>query len=96
MYNFIFQLIIFVSLGVIIYLFARALPRVENENVSSRQLPLLDSFLSARILDRADNIAKTILEKILRRIKIIVMKVDNFVSEHLGKLKKGDKEIQHK
>lgn len=95
MYNFIFQAIIFASLGVVIYLFARALSRVENENISSRQLPLLDSFFSAKVLDKADTFAKTILEKILRRMKIIVMKVDNFVSESLGKIKQNGNDKQN-
>ncbi|KKU14780.1 hypothetical protein A3A20_00840 [Candidatus Wolfebacteria bacterium RIFCSPLOWO2_01_FULL_45_19] len=93
MYNFILQLIIFASLGAIIYVIARALPRVEGEDINSnKRLSLLDSVFSSKTLDKADVFVKVILEKILRRMKIIVMRADNFVSENLGKIKEnGDK-----
>jgi len=89
MYNLILQIAIFASLGAIIYITARALPRIEDSaDVSQNQLPLIDSVFSSGFLDKADNLAKAILEKILRRMKIAVMKLDNFVSERLGKIKK--------
>lgn len=87
-YNFVLQTAIFISLGVIIYLAARALPRVDGEDIHSPATPsLFDAVFSSTMLERADTFVNVILEKVLRRLKIIVMKADNFVSESLGKIK---------
>ncbi|MBI4119392.1 MAG: hypothetical protein HY456_00920 [Parcubacteria group bacterium] len=88
MYNFILQTVIFLSFGVIVYLVARALPRVSGEDTHQPPKPsLLDSILMPVTLERADAFLNAILEKILRRLKILVMKADNFVTGRLGALK---------
>lgn len=80
MYELILQLILMLSLAVVVYLMAIAIPRVEetkakNNNNGSTSLPLeqLDDFLNS------------VKDKLLRRLKIVVMKADNFISKQLKK-----------
>lgn len=86
MYNFILQIFIMVSLGAMIFLVARALPRIsETLNVSKAKSSWLGSFPFEKI-DAAIN---SFIEKTLRKIKLILMKTDNMVSRQLGKFKKN-------
>jgi len=97
MYDFILQIVTFLSLGVLIYLFARALPRI-NENVSSEPTPrtdYIDKAMKKLPLSKIDSMINLFIGKALRRIKVVVMKVDNVINRHLNKVKKngdsGDK-----
>lgn len=82
MYELILQLVLMLSLAVVVYLMAVAIPRVEetkakNSNNSSTNLPLeqLDDFLNS------------VKDKLLRRLKVFVMKVDNLISRQLNNKK---------
>lgn len=90
MYNFILQIIIMVSLGIMIYLIARATPRVGDiEEIFKRQ-PLgdFDKLIAKIPIVKIDFILSAWVEKTLRKIKLILMKWDNLVSEHLNRIKK--------
>lgn len=82
MYELILQLVLMLSLAVIVYLMAVAIPRVEetkvkNNNNGSTNLPLeqLDDFLNS------------VKDKLLRRLKVFVMKMDNLISRQLNNKK---------
>ena len=88
MYNFILQIFAMLSLGTIIFLVARTLPRIsetETVNVSERKANRWSSFPFEKI----DVAVNAFLEKFLRKIKLILMKTDNMVSRHLNKFKKN-------
>ncbi len=86
MYDFILQIFIMVSLGTVIFLAARALPRIsETVNTSKTKTNRLSSFPFEKI-DAAIN---AFSEKTLRKIKLILMKTDNMVSRQLNKFKKN-------
>lgn len=79
MYELILQLVLMLSLAVIVYLMAVAVPRVEDIKTTkngngSTSLPLerIDSFLNG------------LKDKFLRRLKVLVMKADNFISRQLN------------
>lgn len=87
MYNFILQIFIMVSLGTIIFLMARTLPRIsetEPANLPKRKIDWLSHFP----LEKIDALLNSFLEKTLRKIKLILMKLDNTVSKQLNKFKK--------
>lgn len=88
MYNFILQIFVMISLGTIVFLVARTLPRIsemETANVSEKKANRWSSFPFEKI----DIAVNAFLEKLLRKIKLILMKTDNMVSRHLNKFKKN-------
>lgn len=91
-FKFILEIILMLALGVILYLFARALPRVSDTDVSP-QKELKIHWLSP-LLERIDEKLKAFLERLFRRLKVVILKLDNFVSTKLNKFKKEElKEI---
>ena len=90
MYNFILQIIIMASLGALIYLIARAVPRIENleESFQKSSAGKLDRLIGLVPLDKIDINLSTWVEKILRKIKLSLMRWDNSVTGHLKKIKK--------
>lgn len=90
MYNFILQIFILVSLGTIIFLVARTLPRITETETANIENKKRISWLSNFPLEKIDALINSFLEKTLRRIKLILMKLDNFVSRQLNKFKKDN------
>jgi len=82
------QIIVFGSLGFIIYLMARALPRVENNPQPSRGPNFFERLLSKIPTSRLDQEINGFLARFLRKIKVFTMKLDNFINDRLGKLTK--------
>ncbi len=88
MYSLVLQIIVFSSLGFVIYLMARALPRV-NDNVAPPRGPnFFDRWIAKVPMAEIDQNINSFLAKFLRKLKIVVMKVDNFINHRLGKLSK--------
>jgi len=99
MYNFILQIVIVLSLGVIIYLIARTIPRTTNESevggLPDQGLPGqrpaggFDKLVSKIPLAKIDAAIDSFLLKLLRKIKVLIMKVDNLLNIYLNKLRKN-------
>src|SRR3990167_4883104 len=87
MYSFVLQSAIFLSLGVMLYLFARAIPRVGERVVPSSSSQYLDKLVKRIPLEKIDNFLSGVTEKVLRKSKIVVLKIDNVVSKNLKKFK---------
>jgi hypothetical protein len=80
------------SLGTIIYLVARAAPRVGNVEESFRKETFhekLDKLIAKIPLDKMDVFFNTCLEKIMRKTKLLLMKWDNLLTERLKKISKS-------
>ena len=79
-----------VSLAIIIFLMARALPRISETEIAN--IPKSkNSWWSSFPFEKIDAAVESFLEKILRKIKLILMRTDNTVSKQLNKFKKkGD------
>lgn len=88
MINLILQIIVFSSLGLIIYMIARAIPRVPEEVAPSRRSNWVDRMMSKIPMAKIDENINSTFMKFLRKAKVIVMKADNFITDHLGKLTK--------
>jgi hypothetical protein len=78
MANLILELVIMVSLAVIVYLMAAAVPRVEEKEEGENKSPR-----TTLPLDKLDNFFIKVKDKFLRRTKVLVMRVDNFISRQL-------------
>lgn len=88
MYNFILQIIVFSSLGLVIYLMARALPRVSDSGAPPRGPGFFDRLMSRLPMAKIDENINSFFAKFLRRSKVVVMKIDNFINHRLGRLTK--------
>ncbi len=88
MYNLILQLFLFSSLGTIIFLFARAVPRVTDEKEAVHPASFFDKILTRLPLATIDNAVNAFFEKTLRKSKVVVLKLDNIITGYLGRLKK--------
>ncbi len=78
------------SLGTIIYLIARTVPKIGDEvteNITS-QKSKFDRLFSYLRVEKFDVIFNNFVEKILRKLKLILMRLDNFTNSYLDKVKK--------
>ena len=87
MYNFILQTIVMVSFGIIIYVMARALPRVTDTTPVSPKRDYVGAFIKRFPLEKADATVTGVIDKLLRKLKIVILKLDNALSKHLQRLK---------
>ena len=87
MYNFILQTILMLSLGMIVYLFARGVSKISETSTGSESDNFLEKFIKKLPLEKADAQLSLFLEKYLRKIKIIILRFDNAVTKHLQGLR---------
>lgn len=92
MYNFILQTAVVLSLGVIIYLLARAVERSGNVSAPDQSSNAFDKFIAKIPLAKIDAVLNSFFGKFLRKSKVIVMKVDNLLNQYINKLKRGGEE----
>jgi hypothetical protein len=93
MYDFILQISIVLSISVIIYILARGVPRVAETPSITVRTSAIDRLISKLPLAKIDLALNLFLEKILRKIKVMVMKIDNSINNWIGKVKKQSESI---
>ncbi len=86
MYNFILQTVVMLSLATIIYLFARAVPRVPE---TSHEEGSWEQFLEEIPFEKADAFVSMMTEKALRKLKVVAARFDTILSQRLRGLKPG-------
>ncbi|MEN9342093.1 MAG: hypothetical protein RIQ54_349 [Candidatus Parcubacteria bacterium] len=81
--------ILLISVGIILYLVIRTLPRITEtgHNEATTPIVVLDRFMQSGIPERIDIFLRGLFEKILRRSKIIILKIDNVVSAQLSHIR---------
>ncbi len=89
MYDFILQAVFFGSLAVMAFLFARALPRVEEATDPKGIYDHIDEWLGKLPLQHLDERANSFMFKFLKRTRVIVMKLDNRIIRHLDRVRKS-------
>jgi len=90
MYNFFFQSTIVLSLGVIIYLLSRAVPRISDSHEINRAPNFFDQLIKKIPISRIDSALNLFFAKLLRKIKVLIMKTDNLINVGIHKLRKED------
>lgn len=87
MYDFIVHITLVGSMGIMIYLLARALPRVtEDEGVMPAGV--FDRLVEKLPLQRIDLMISAFFEKVLRKMKVLVSKFDNMINGYLAQVRK--------
>ncbi|PIR97723.1 MAG: hypothetical protein COT89_03030 [Candidatus Colwellbacteria bacterium CG10_big_fil_rev_8_21_14_0_10_42_22] len=77
MFSLILELLVMISLAIVVYLMAAAVPRLEDKESEDK------SSGTSLPLDKLDNFLLKLKDKFLRRVKVLVMKTDNLISEQL-------------
>jgi hypothetical protein len=95
MFDFITQIIFVLSLGIIAYLFARALPRVV-EDPGAVPTTAFDKLVDRLPLDEVDEVLVSTFEKILRKARVFVLKFDNRINHYLDQLRKHSPAVREK
>ncbi len=90
MYDFLLQIITFSALAAIVAILARALPRVSEIETGTQKANYLDRFLKRLPLSKIDANINAFWDKLLRRLKVIILKVDNLVNKLLHRVKKTE------
>ncbi len=88
--SFIFTTLFMLSLGSILYLMVRALPRVAEETASNDHGSFLDRWAHSELPEKIDASINGFLFKFFRRARITVLKLDNALGSRLQKMKPED------
>ncbi|MFA6354519.1 MAG: hypothetical protein WCX12_02430 [Candidatus Paceibacterota bacterium] len=87
MLQFILSVLLLGSIGVILYLVARSLPRIEEGEVRRDELGFWGKLVASEIPEKADQLFNSFLVKFLRKLKVFLLKIDNMISRRLKKIK---------
>lgn len=85
-YNFILQIFLMVGIGGVVYLFARAAPRIDD-TLEQKEKDKTGKLLSKIPIERIDMALSNFWEKFLRRMRVSLLKIDNFLMNHLNRRK---------
>ncbi len=100
MLQFVFTNIFLLSIGVLLYLSVRTLPRLDEEAPAERKRHWLERWIASEIPHRLDEAVSLYLGKLLRKTKVWLLRFDNILTRHLAKLsheqQAGDKKIDFK
>lgn len=89
MINFVLNIVLFAAIGAAIYLFARTLPRIDDAKLEPGKDDVLAGYLTSSV-EKVDGHLKNVFEKSLRRVRLVVLKLDNKIGNKLGNLKKDE------
>lgn len=92
MISFIFTTLLMISLGTVLYLMVRALPRVAEETAAdgSDRKTLLDRWAHSELPEKIDRAMNGFLFKFFRKTRVTVLKLDNALGNRLKKMKPED------
>ena len=98
MLQFILTDILMVSLGTILFLVARSLPRIEEEPETKQNI--FERWVSSDMPEKIDAAFNGFLLKSIRKLKLVLLKADNSLTHHLKKIApngngKDGKEVSH-
>jgi len=65
---------------------ARALPRLDEAALKPKRQSLLERWFTSEIPERVDALLGVYLGKFFRRLKVLLLRFDNYLSERIKKL----------
>ena len=88
MYSFFLQIITVSSLGTILFIFARALPRMKEETATIVvRVNRLDNLIAKIPFEKIDATFNSFFEKTLRKIRLAISRFDNFLTEKISHIR---------
>ncbi|MDO8516057.1 MAG: hypothetical protein Q7S28_02285 [bacterium] len=88
MLELIFSNLLFVSVGALLIIVVRSLPRIGELEV--KKLGLVERLIVSEIPERVDVAINAFLFKTVRRMKVGVLKMDNTLTKHIERMKPED------
>ena len=79
-----------VCVSVVLYLMVRALPRIAEEPQTEDKHSMLDRWARSQIPEKVDATLNGYRVKFLRRVRVLVLRLDNGLSKRLQKAKPED------
>jgi len=86
MFQFILTNLLLLSLGTIVFLMIRTLPRID-ESESPQKKNILERWLTSQMPEKLDKISYNFLSKLLRKSKVSLLKVNNVIDQKINQLK---------
>lgn len=82
MYDLILQIVLMGSLAAVVYIVALSMPRVER---AESKFGKIREWVANLPYHHVDEAIESYKDKILRKAKIVVMKIENFINKNLNK-----------
>lgn len=95
MFNLITSIIILCCLGAIIFILARKIPKIQPQKEPLEFFPEEKRFFG-HSLEELDIKLNKFFERSLRRLRVLTMKCENFLSRHLMDLKEKSSKPENK
>lgn len=95
MYDFTLQLFFIGSASLVVYMFVRALPRVADIDKPPTIYDYFDAWLAKLPLHHVDSRLNALLFKFLKRVRVIIMKIDNHLIHHLERVRQNGKQTEN-
>ena len=89
MYDFLLQFSFIAGLAIIVYLMARALPRVANGETPKNFYDYLEYWLDKLPTHKLDQRLNQYLFKFLKKTRVVVMRMDNKITDSLNRIKRN-------
>lgn len=87
MYDFLTNIALIISAGTVIYLFARALPRLpETEPLPDIKPNAFERFMRRLPLSKIDAALSGFFEKWLRKMRVLILKAENLMSAGIKRM----------
>jgi hypothetical protein len=88
MVEFIFTTILMLCLGTVLYLMVRALPRIEEAPAGEGEAhkSIFEQWAHSEFPEKIDKAFSGFMLKFLRRVKIITLRIDNWLAKNLRKI----------
>jgi len=86
MLQFILINLFLLSLGTVVYVIVRALPRLDSAMPQATR-SVFERWIMSEIPERADKAFTEVMGKSLRRLKVFLLKLDNIITHQLKKIK---------
>ncbi len=87
MFQFVITNIFLLSIGAMLYLVTRSLPRVDTDEPREAKVRFIDRLATSEVPEKIDEAFNSFLAKFLRKLKVVLMKVDNALTQRLKKIK---------
>ena len=86
MFQFIITNVLMISVGAVLFILVRALPRLGEES-SEVKMSILERWVASELPEKIDKTLNSFLEKFLRKSHVWLLKVDNNVSHWLKRVR---------
>ena len=86
MAQFILTNLFLISVGGILYIFVRTLPRIGEREVKEEKRTVFERWVMSEIPHEIDRVLNATLGKMLRKLKVLLLRLDNYLTSRLKKI----------